>query len=307
MNVNLKTEPEGLMNRLTAFLAMATALALLTLTLAPASASAAAPTIEATPVSGVTTTEATLEAEINPQGKTTKYHFAYGPADCGSNPCQSTHVSELKAGSASVVVSAHLEGLSPGTTYHFQAFAESKDGKAESPDRTFMTYLGPPTFGPCPNDALRLHNPAADRIERSSADLPDCRAYEQASPVDKGGGDVSGTAAFVRAATTGGAVSFLGLSGTPGGLGSQDFPPFLAGRSGEAWTSNGLLPPAGFGQKAKVVGWSSDFSQVYSQATLLGQPLLTTFLVASPGGIPKTIVPYTPELEPDFAGASEGG
>jgi sugar lactone lactonase YvrE len=277
-------------------------------------ASAAAPTILTTPVSGATTTEITLEAVINPQGKATKYHFAYGPADCSSNPCPTTHVTELKAGTTPVTVSAPIEGLEPGTTYHFQAFAENKDQEgAQSPDRSFMTYLAPQQFGPCPNDALRLHNPAAGKIEYSAANLPDCRAYEQASPVNKGGGDASGTAPFVRAANRGGAVSFLSLSGTPGGLGSQEFPPFLAARSGEGWAANGLLPPAGFGQQAKVLGWSPDFSQVYTQATTLGEPPLTTLLVAGPGGVPQTIAPYTPPLkltDPvrfDFAGASEDG
>jgi hypothetical protein len=170
-----------------------------------------------------------------------------------------------------------------------------------------MTYLPPQAFPPCPNDSLRKENPAALRIEYSSANLPDCRAYEQATPVDKDGGDAGGTAPFVRASLSGGAVSFLSVSGIPGGKGSQDFPPYLASRGG-AWSTHGLLPPASTGQQAAVVGWTPDFSRVYTKATELGEPPRTTFMVSpGAGGETRTIAPYTNELSPAYAGASDGG
>jgi Tol biopolymer transport system component len=205
------------------------------------------------------------------------------------------------------LVGAPLEGLTPGAVYHFRVVADNGE-TAESPDRTMRTYQPPQEFGPCPNDALRLQNPDAARIEHPSSDLPDCRAYEQATPVDKDGGDAAGTAPFLRASSTGGAVTFLSLSGTPGALGSQEFPLFLAQREGGNWVSRGLLPPASTGQKAAVLGWTPNFSDVYTKANQLGlDPLPTSFLGAAPGATPATIAPYLGGLEPHFAGASDDG
>lgn len=57
------------------------------LVLAASSAQAAAPSIVKTGVSEVTSTSATLQAEVNPEGKVTQYRFEYGTADCAFNPC----------------------------------------------------------------------------------------------------------------------------------------------------------------------------------------------------------------------------
>jgi len=67
------------MRRLTASLLALTGLCSLALT--ATSASAAPPTISEPSVSHPTTTSATLEAEINPQGQKVGYRFEYGPAD----------------------------------------------------------------------------------------------------------------------------------------------------------------------------------------------------------------------------------
>ncbi|HSS42730.1 MAG TPA: fibronectin type III domain-containing protein, partial [Solirubrobacterales bacterium] len=123
---------------------------------APAAAQAASPTILSTSTSATTTDSVVLEAEINPQGKATKYRFEYGPADCAASPCESTPELQLASGGSPVTVSASVGGLDPGTTYHFRAIATHKEEAAvKSPDRLFATYLPPQSFGPCPNDQLR--------------------------------------------------------------------------------------------------------------------------------------------------------
>lgn len=129
--------------------------------LAVSSVSAAAPTIVKTGVSEVTTTSATLEAEINPQGKVTKYRFEYGTADCSVNPCTKTFEGKIPAGSSPVVVKVKLEGLTLGTIYHLRVVV--KNGETiNGSDRIFATY--------------------------SVFDgLSDNRFYEQASPVNKDG------------------------------------------------------------------------------------------------------------------------
>ena len=269
---------------------------------------AIAPTVSGLKISGVTTESATLEGDVNPQGKIVTYHFEYGLADCSSSSCTATKEAKLSAGSSPVHVKEPVAGLSPGTTYHYRLLAKNGLGETTaSPDQTFMTYLPPQAFAACPNDGLRNSSPASARIDYSSANLPDCRAYEQASPVDKDGGDATGTAPFVRASLNGNEISFLSVSGIPGGVGAQDFPPYLATR-GSAWSTHGLLPPATTGQQAEVLGWSADFSDVFTKATQLGEPRQTTFMDSpGAGGKPSTVAPYVSNCAPDFDGASEGG
>src|SRR6201985_2984585 len=87
----------------------------------------------------------------------------------------------------------------------------------------------------CPNEAFRTG---------PSALLPDCRAYEQASPVDKNGGGVEALPGSIQAPGEGGeAVTFFSQAGIPGGVGAQDYPTFLATRGAGAWGTEGLLPP----------------------------------------------------------------
>jgi hypothetical protein len=291
------------MRRLTTPLVVAAALCLLAL--AATSASAAVPVITGTSFSHVTTDSVILEAEINPGGKATKYHFEYGPVNCAANPCTAIPFPEegkINGASPAGVVGVPVEGLSPGATYHFRAVAKNADGPPiESPDRSFTIQLPPPVFGPCPNDAFRVNQP--------SAVLPDCRAYEQASPLDKNGQDARGIGEMVRVSVNGDAVTFATTSGLPGGEGGQDLPTYLASRGAGGWSTQGLLPPESSGSAAGVLGWTPDFSQIFSEVSRFGEPKTTTTVLSrsSVDGSIATIAPYAPKLQPNFAGASSGG
>jgi len=285
----------------------ALALCLLALGVGAADAFAAAPTIEQVSVADATTEAITLQAEINPQGKASSYHFEYGPADCSANPCMSIPAPKegtIKAGAEAVEVSARIEGLTPGATYHLRVLTHNSEGEAKSPDRTFAPFDLPQSFAACPNDALR---------QGPGAKLPDCRAYEQATPLEKNGGDASSTVSYLGASINGGAVPYISDAGFPGGEGSQELPLYLASRSATGWTSQGLLPPASAGQQASVIGWLPDYSQVYDTATLVGEPTVgepyaKTFLQrTSAGGALATIAPYGVEAEYLYAGASADG
>jgi hypothetical protein len=297
------------MRRLTTPLASALVLGLLAIV--PASASAVPPAIPLTTLSHVTTDSATLEADIDPEGKASQYHFEYGLADCASNPCTSTPAPEgkLAKGEAPVRVEATIEGLTPGTTYHFRVVAKNGNTPADvttGPDRTLTTQLPPPLFGPCPNDALRDGAPSS--ANHPSAALPDCRAYEQASPVDKNGVDVTGRVAWLKASPNGNAVSFLSASGIPGGEGGQELPAYLARRGASDWSSHGMLPPAAIGEEALVSGWTPDFSQVFAWSAKLGSLNNVTLTSRSLDGPLTTIVPYGSGLRnPYYAGASADG
>ena len=82
-----------------------------------------------------------------------------------------------------MLVSQHLSGLSANTTYHWRVVATNSIGTTEGQDHTFV-YQPPTSSGVgCPNEQLRVENAL-------SLLLPDCRAYEQVSPVDKNDSDV---------------------------------------------------------------------------------------------------------------------
>jgi hypothetical protein len=283
---------------------LAIVLALSLAALGAASASAALPTITKVGVSGVTNHSAVLEAEVNSEKKATFYHFEYGPADCSVGPCTSVPASEpnIGSGSAPVPVKAPIEGLTAGTTYHFRVIAHHTNGSDEvkSPGRIFATYGPPQSFEPCPNDALRGEGP--------DAKLPDCRAYEQATPVGKNGGDTVSFKTLLGASSNGDAVLFMSYFGFPGGEGAQDMPLFLATRGGGAWASQGLLPPASYGENASVIGWQPDYSQVFATARKQGNPQTTALFMRTPSAaVPTMIAPYLPDIRYAFAGASADG
>jgi virginiamycin B lyase len=158
----------------------------------------------------------------------------------------------------------------------------------------------------CPNEALRAEHP--------SANLPDCRAYEQASPVDKNGGDVVGAEGVSQASPDGQRVTFFSLAGVPGGSGAQDYPIFLASRGADAWSTQGLFPPPSFGQSAAVLDWTPDLAYAFSIAGKLNGNVSTsgklngnvsTYLSrSSSDGSFATLAPYTSGARYFFVGAS---
>src|SRR6478735_8575770 len=163
------------------------------------SASAAPPLIVKAQVIEVTATSATLQATINPEGLATSYQFRFGASDCSVANCSRipNPKEAIGAGKEPVVKTKTIEGLEPGTIYHFLVEAESTGGKPKSADHAFAT-LGQPSEG-----------------------LPDGRAYEQASPVNKDGSDAIGTIGLIKAADNGNGITFNSTFGIPGGKGAQ--------------------------------------------------------------------------------------
>jgi hypothetical protein len=273
-----------------------------------------APTISKTAVAEVTETSASLKGTINPGEKQTEYRFEYvteasfeaeGFATATSVPVPNGIVPE---GIEDVAVQVPIEGLSPGTVYRFHLFAKNSKGKVTGPDSFFATFAPPPVFGPCPNEAFRSGN--LSPLSHPSAELPDCRAYEQASPVDKNGGDAVGAQSLAKAGSLGNAIGFVTTSGVPGGDGAQRIPSYVAIRDAGGWSTHGLLPPATAGGKAKVLGWQPDFSQVYTAASKLGElPVQAFFSRPAQGGPLTQVSPYVSMGNEayDFVGANKDG
>ncbi len=194
----------------------------------------------------VTFTEALLEATINPKGLPTTYHLEYGTDTSYGN---STAEAPIEAEESGQTVSNTITGLTPATVYHYRFVATNSVGVSEGPDRTFTTYAPSPPQTDCPNQAFRL---------AAGADLPDCRAYEQATPVNKLGGNAQGALYLLKAATDGSAVTYFLSGGGEGGEGGQSLPTFLASRNGGSWASRGVLLPS-------TLGLTLSFPRAYSE------------------------------------------
>jgi hypothetical protein len=141
----------------------------------------AAPTVSNTSFSLVTPTEARLEAKINPRGSETSIHFEYVDdahfqaeefAGATLAPVPDRHLAE---GFSDHAVAETVDGLLPETTYHFRVMATNSLGPTFGPERTFNTPPLPVQQS-CPNAALRTGLSAA---------LPNCRAYELVTPIEK--------------------------------------------------------------------------------------------------------------------------
>jgi hypothetical protein len=267
----------------TAAMAVVGLLVALVLSSAGAHAAVPPPLIEGVHAREVGTTSATLEAKINPEGVVSRYRFEYGPQDCSLvSSCTKVPKVEgkIEAGGSPVAVEVKLEGLDPATLYHFRLVAKNSGGETPSPDRVFAT-LGQVLEG-----------------------LPDGRVYEQASPIDKDGGDAEFQQSLVKATPTGDGVTFASTFGMPRGQGAGALPTFLATRGNSNWSSEGLLPPPGAGERTQVVGWSPDYARIYSRATKLGTPTVTGLVEQSSEGGPLTVIgPYA--VEPHYAYVGE--
>jgi hypothetical protein len=112
----------------------------------------AAPLVSTGPASGVSSHLATLTGTVNPNGLATIWYFKYGPTSVFG---RSSPAGTLAAGFSTQPVSARLEGLTPGVTYHYQLVASSLAGTSTGAEGTFTTPASPPSLSPL-DSSLRL-------------------------------------------------------------------------------------------------------------------------------------------------------
>jgi DNA-binding beta-propeller fold protein YncE len=221
---------------------------------------AAKPTVSTDPPTEVSSFSATLNGTVNPNGKQTSWHFEYTEeADFlinGFASATKVPVPEFSAGAGAgdVAVSRSIAGLQPATAYRFRLVATNVIDTAGSAPRAFATYEASLPPEPCDNDALR---------SGQSAKLPDCRAYEQATPVDKNGQDARGLIDAMAASTDGDSILYYSANGQPGGVGPQKYPLYLARRDAGRWSTQGVLPPLSYGDSTSLKGWLPDLSSVF--------------------------------------------
>jgi hypothetical protein len=196
------------------------------------------PVIKAAWSEGVTFTEAVLKAQVNPEGLPSTFHFEYGTT---ASYGQSTAEKALGSDEADHTVGAFLEGLQPATTYHYRVVATNSIGTAQGPDHTFTTYARLTQDTSCPNQAFRSGQSAA---------LPDCRAYEMVSPVDKNGGEIERGfnsafpgAGFFQATPSGEEFAYSSTTSFGDQPSSQVSNQYIGTRNAQGWSSHGVNPP----------------------------------------------------------------
>ncbi len=110
------------------------------------------PEVEEATAGNIGPTSATLSAQVNPNRWSTVYSFEYGPSiSYGSSTILRTVIDGT--GDSSVPISVDLNGLSPGSVYHFRVVAINLVGTTHGPDRTFVTP-GPPLIDSSSSSAV---------------------------------------------------------------------------------------------------------------------------------------------------------
>jgi hypothetical protein len=253
------------------------------------------------------------ETQAGGIGYDTHYHFSYvsqkqfetsGWAGAAESP-------ELDAGSGATqqYVGADLPGLTPGETYRYRLVASNTapgTGLVESSEAT-LTAPAAASAGEaavsCPNEAFRTG---------FSAGLPDCRAYEMITPVDKEGTQElmhygGSIAAAVPIAEDGERVA-VESSGSTVHFGSGLSPYTFSRGEGQGWSmSPDFLEPEAGVSKNEDDTYSADLSRLAfrsNDATSTSAKLPYEYKIGPAGGPYKSLatIPYQDEPNVSLTG-----
>jgi hypothetical protein len=153
--------------------------------------SAQAPKIEELSATEVASSSATFDATIDPGGLATAYTFEYAPAGGTFTPVPEPEAKgTIAEGTAGVQVSVHMQqGLLPDASYQFRVLVSNSFAAETGEAQTFTTHAAGGEFK-----------------------LPDDRAWEQVSPVDKLGARVTAITkegGVIQAAENGSAITYV--------------------------------------------------------------------------------------------------
>jgi hypothetical protein len=210
---------------------------------------AEAPMISGEYVTKVQFRAATLNAQIDPKGAKTSYFFEYGTTKTyGTSTTETVLEGSL---TATDTATATIPRLQPGMTYHYRVVAASevKPGKIEDFDGSDTTFTTPtePGSAPetCPNAQARTEQPYGQA-------LPDCRAYELVSPIQKNDQDVeaidSRASVFDKAsgpeasAITYQATGSFSEAGASEPRGAQKVNRYISRRGATGWSTQNIQP-----------------------------------------------------------------
>jgi WD40-like Beta Propeller Repeat len=156
------------------------------------------PGIHSESVADVAATSATLGATIDPNGAATSFYFEYGKSSAYETQVPAAPGEALGAGAGDVQIAPrHVQGLDPGTVYHYRVVALSTLQVEGTP--TVIAFAGPDrTF-------------TTQGAGGSSVALPDGRLWELVSPVDKHGALLHpiSESGLAQASDAGGAMTYV--------------------------------------------------------------------------------------------------
>jgi hypothetical protein len=208
---------------------------------------------------GVKSKSAILHTEVNPLGSPATGYFEYvddanyltsGFANAAQAPSGASL--DLGSGEESVEALAPVSGLQPNTLYHYRLVVDSHCKPAEptvvclfrGPEatlRTFSPIEKPPWV--CPVNATLRSGPARF--------LPDCRAYEMVSPVDKSGANAEAVVtiptgypgSFDQSAFGGGKITYSAYRAFAQPESAPYASQYIASRSDVGWSTEAISPP----------------------------------------------------------------
>jgi hypothetical protein len=181
-------------------------------------------------------------------------------------------------------IAVQLSGLAPATAYRWRLVASNSAGPTTGPQRSLTTNPAPSASEPCANDPFRIGAGAA---------LPDCRAYEMVSPIDKDGSDINsltksdGTpVGRNQSDLMGNKIAFTAEQRFGDAVSQPYAPQYIASRGEEGWSTHGISPPRGIYTLNSPTAASRNEFQAFSDdlcsAWLLTDP--TTAPPLAPGG-----------------------
>jgi hypothetical protein len=251
-----------------------------------------APEISAQFASSVLPNGATVAALINPHFWTdTRYYVQYGTGKCSEGGC----VNEVPAApgqiltqkvSGSPVRSAgvFIDGLAPGTTYHYRFVAQSGGGPTVGTEATFTTFPAALPTRSCPNEAFR---------GAAAARLPDCRAYELVSPVDKNNGDIKSLidlpgypTQLGQSAAAGDKLAYSSYRSFGNPQGAPYTNQFIASRNpASGWSSEAIAAPQGPAAAIELGLAAENPYKAFSADLCSGWQVVASELPLAPGAI----------------------
>jgi hypothetical protein len=207
------------------------------------------PEILASYALSVDSSTAVLGVTINPHfWPDTSYYVEWGTGKCSEGGCdqmalfpgrQLTKQTIDGAVKSQGVFLGATEPLSPDTTYHYRFVVQSSGGgPVIGEERSFHTYP-PPAIAKadCPNQAFRTG---------PSARLPDCRAYEMVSPLDKNGYQIADAGdIYDLSAPDGNRLTFsVPAAAFAAALANPTAGQFVAAREqASGWATHSIVPP----------------------------------------------------------------
>jgi hypothetical protein len=239
------------------------------------------PVIEGQWAVSVTADSAVIKAKVNPENSPTTYRLEWGETPAYGQSASGAVGSDATGHT----VSASLTGLAAGTAYHYRVVVSNNLGEVEGEDHYLTTYRLPSANTNCPNQAFRTGAAAA---------LPNCRAYEMVSPVDKENGDIISppniTGFPVRryqASTDGEKLSYTSIRAFADAESARYTTQYIASRGEGGWLTHAITPPQGY-NRINVAGVDNQY-------------LASTPDLGSSWFLQDTDPPLTPDAPEGFA------